>query len=89
MFQIQELNYEITVALNSDSKSEVEGLRWVLTRRSVMAILFMAVMVLTSLRYASYVAHEEELKKKEAVPKKEEKIVDLPAEGAAEILAAN
>lgn len=54
-----------------------------------MAILFMAVMVLTSLRYASYVAHEEELKKKEAVPKQEDRIVDLPSEGAAEILAAN
>ncbi|KAF4638027.1 hypothetical protein G7Y89_g46 [Cudoniella acicularis] len=47
---IQELNYKITVSLNSDSKSEVEGLRWVLTRRSVMGILFMAFMVLTSLR---------------------------------------
>ena len=36
--QIQELNYKITVALNSDSKSEVEGLRWVLTRRAALAI---------------------------------------------------
>lgn len=36
--RIQELNYKITVALNSDSKSEVEGLRWVLTRRAAMAI---------------------------------------------------
>lgn len=35
---IQELNYKITVALNSDSKSEVEGLRWVLTRRAALAI---------------------------------------------------
>ena len=39
---IQELNYKITVALNSDSKSEVEGLRWVLTRRAAMAIAGMA-----------------------------------------------
>ena len=39
---IQELNYKITVALNSDSKSEVEGLRWVLTRRAAMAIATMA-----------------------------------------------
>ena len=36
--KISELNYEITVLLNSDSKSEVEGLRWVLTRRAAMAI---------------------------------------------------
>jgi hypothetical protein len=90
MSQIQELNYEITVALNSDSKSEVEGLRWVLTRRSAMAILFMAVMVLTSLRYASYVAHEEETKrKKEKRSKPDETITELPAEAAAEVLAAN
>jgi len=39
---IQELNYKITVALNSDSKSEVEGLRWVLTRRAALAIAVMA-----------------------------------------------
>jgi len=43
---IQELNYKITVALNSDSKSEVEGLRWVLTRRAVLAIVSMACMFL-------------------------------------------
>jgi hypothetical protein len=84
------LNYKITVALNSDSKSEVEGLRWVLTRRSVMGILFMALMVLTSLRYASYKSGEAKSKKKiEPTPKPEEKIVELPAQGAAEILAAN
>jgi hypothetical protein len=58
------LNYKITVALNSDSKSEVEALRWVLTRRSVLAIVFMALMVLSSLRYASYRAHEDELERK-------------------------
>ncbi|CAL3965720.1 unnamed protein product [Diplocarpon coronariae] len=90
--KIQELNYKITVLLNSDSKSEIEGLRWVLTRRSVMGILFMAFMVLTSLRYASYKSHEEDvkLKKKEEVARAgaypEE---DLPAQGAAAILAAN
>jgi hypothetical protein len=76
--------------LNSDSKSEVEGLRWVLTRRSVMGILFMAAMVLTSLRYASYKSHEDEVKKKkEAEVKVDERTEDLPVQGAAEILAAN
>lgn len=39
---IQELNYQITVSLNSDGKSEVEGLRWILTRRAVMAIAISA-----------------------------------------------
>jgi hypothetical protein len=36
--KISELNYEITVLLNSEAKSEIEGLRWVLTRRAAMAI---------------------------------------------------
>lgn len=35
---IQELNYKITVSLNSDGKSTVEGLRWILTRRAASAI---------------------------------------------------
>ncbi|KAL5319817.1 hypothetical protein ACEPPN_012875 [Leptodophora sp. 'Broadleaf-Isolate-01'] len=94
--KIQELNYKITVLLNSDSKSEIEGLRWVLTRRSVMGILFMAFMVLTSLRYASYKSHEDDLRAK----KKDEaiKVEALggggtgemaSAQGVAEILAAN
>lgn len=55
-----------------------------------MGILFMAFMVLTSLRYASYLSHEAELeKKKEAAHKIDEAVEDLPAQGAAEILAAN
>ena len=40
--KIQELNYRITVSLNSDAKSDVEGLRWVLTRRAALAVGFMA-----------------------------------------------
>lgn len=40
--KISELGYEITVLLNSDSKSEVEGLRWVLTRRAALAIAIAA-----------------------------------------------
>ena len=34
-----------------------------LTRRSVLAIVFMALMVLSSLRYASYRAHEQEMER--------------------------
>lgn len=77
--------------LNSDSKSEIEGLRWVLTRRSVMGILFMAFMVLTSLRYASYKSHEDQemAKKKEHVKEEEKQMEDGPPQGVAEILAAN
>ena len=40
--RIQEINYQITVLLNSEAKSEVEGLRWVLTRRAAMAIAISA-----------------------------------------------
>lgn len=36
--KIQELNYMITTSLTSEAKSEVEGLRWVLTRRAALAI---------------------------------------------------
>lgn len=39
---IQELNYKITVALNSEAKSEVEGMRWVLTKRTALALGGMA-----------------------------------------------
>ncbi len=40
--QISELHNKITVKLNSEIKSEVEGLRWVLTRRAAIAIATMA-----------------------------------------------
>ncbi|MCJ1285561.1 hypothetical protein MMC26_004902 [Xylographa opegraphella] len=77
---IQELNYKITVALNSDSRGEVEGLRWVLTRRAAMAIVGMAckflfvcqsnlpddlaVLILGSLRYSSYMMHMQDVERK-------------------------
>lgn len=58
--KIQQINYKISVMLNSDSKSEIEGLRWVLIRRSVVGIIFMAVLTLGTLRYASYLTHERQ-----------------------------
>jgi hypothetical protein len=36
--KIQGLNHKITVMLNSEAKSEAEGLRWILTRRAAIAI---------------------------------------------------
>ena len=39
---IAELNYKITVAMGSDAKGEVEGLRWFLSRRAALAIAGMA-----------------------------------------------
>ncbi|KAF2119189.1 hypothetical protein BDV96DRAFT_463662, partial [Lophiotrema nucula] len=64
--KIQELNYHITVALNSDSRSEVEGLRWVLTRRAAITVGITAFMLFAALRYTSYVAHKEQEEKKKA-----------------------
>ena len=65
--QIQELNYQITIKLNSDARSEVEGLRWVLTRRIAMGIATMATMVILLLQVNSSRKHElkEEQKKKD------------------------
>jgi len=60
----------------------------VLTRRSVLGILFMALMVLASLKFASIRTHEDEVKRKEN-RKPEERIEKLPAQAAAEILATN
>lgn len=58
--RIQELNYKITVALNSDARSEVEGLRWVLTRRAAITVGFSAFMLFVALRYTSYVQHQQQ-----------------------------
>ncbi|KAF2128896.1 hypothetical protein P153DRAFT_357394 [Dothidotthia symphoricarpi CBS 119687] len=56
--KLQELNYKITVALNSDARSEVEGLRWVLTRRAAIAIGASAFFLFVGLRYSSYLQHQ-------------------------------
>lgn len=64
--QISELNYKISVALNSDAKSDVEGLRWLLTRRAAMAIAVMAILILGSLRWRSHKLHEREVESQKA-----------------------
>ncbi|KAB5558051.1 hypothetical protein GE09DRAFT_1117674 [Coniochaeta sp. 2T2.1] len=92
---IQQLNYKISVTLNSDARSEVEGLRWVLIRRSVLGIVFMAVLMFGSLRYGSYLSHERakeaEKREKEAEKLRREggRLDHSSAPAAAEILAAN
>ncbi|KAJ5109866.1 hypothetical protein N7532_002511 [Penicillium argentinense] len=50
---VQELNYKITVSLNSDGKSEAEGLRWILTRRAALTVATCAFMIIVFLKYAS------------------------------------
>ncbi|ODM20346.1 hypothetical protein SI65_03399 [Aspergillus cristatus] len=67
---VQELNYKITVSLNSDGKSEIEGLRWILTRRAAMAVATSAIMIIIFLKYYSVrKAGTAEKKKEEAAVK--------------------
>jgi uncharacterized membrane protein YdfJ with MMPL/SSD domain len=63
--QIQELNYKITVALNSDAKTEVEGVRWVLTRRAATALGVSVLMILATLNYARYMSSTQEQERKQ------------------------
>ncbi|OQE34941.1 hypothetical protein PENCOP_c015G05207 [Penicillium coprophilum] len=65
---VQELNYKITVSLNSDGKSEIEGLRWILTRRAALTIAICAFMIIVFLKYAS-TRKEPEPKKAKQVEK--------------------
>ncbi|KAF2209203.1 hypothetical protein CERZMDRAFT_47867, partial [Cercospora zeae-maydis SCOH1-5] len=58
--KIQRLNYQITVDLQADAKSEVEGLRWVMTRRVILALGAIVIMVVGSLRIYSNTVHEQE-----------------------------
>ncbi|KAL8708723.1 MAG: hypothetical protein Q9220_006449 [cf. Caloplaca sp. 1 TL-2023] len=67
--KVQELNYKITVSLNSGSRSTVEGLRWVLTRRAVLAIAGMAGLILGTLRYTTYRIHVMDEERKAAAEK--------------------
>ncbi|KAF7190115.1 hypothetical protein HII31_08446 [Pseudocercospora fuligena] len=62
--KVQRLNYQITVDLQADAKSEVEGLRWVLTRRTIAALFAVVTMVVGSLKLFSDAAHEEEMNRK-------------------------
>jgi len=71
--KIQHLSYKISVDLNSEAKSEVEGLRWVLTRRAALAILAAAGMVLSSLQLYSVKSREQaEIEKKRKAAQKEQ-----------------
>jgi len=62
--KVQQLNYKITVSLQADARSDIEGLRWVLTRRVIMALATVVIMVIGSLRLYSRALHEQELEAK-------------------------
>ncbi|KAL1987169.1 hypothetical protein VTN96DRAFT_4775 [Rasamsonia emersonii] len=82
---IQELNYKITVSLNSDGKSEVEGLRWILTRRAALAIATSAIMIILFLKYYSVHIHARKMKEAAAAeaaasePKKDVSVQTEPS----------
>ncbi|KAM6488665.1 hypothetical protein HDV62DRAFT_348461 [Trichoderma sp. SZMC 28011] len=92
---IQQINYKISIMLSSDSKSEIEGVRWILIRRSVVGILFMAILTLGTIRYATYVSHQRQRELDRKKKEEEELKMDggkndrTSAPDAAEILAAN
>ncbi|CAJ2506297.1 Uu.00g004270.m01.CDS01 [Anthostomella pinea] len=92
---IQQINLKISVTLNSDSRSEIEGLRWILIRRSVLGIIFMAVLTLGTLRYTTYLGQQRqkeadrEKRHAEALKQNAGREDHAPPVDAAEILAAN
>jgi hypothetical protein len=62
--KVQQLNYKITVDLQADARSEVEGLRWVMTRRVIIALGAVVIMVLGSLKLYSSAVHDQEMEAK-------------------------
>ncbi|KAH0541942.1 hypothetical protein GP486_008678, partial [Trichoglossum hirsutum] len=69
--KIQELNYKITVMLGSDMKSEVEGLRWVITRRAALAISTMAPHLEQQRQQQQQHNHQQQSKQPEGHPGRE------------------
>ncbi|KAF8427392.1 hypothetical protein EV426DRAFT_405433 [Tirmania nivea] len=65
--KIQELNYKITVLMGSELKSEVEKLRWVTTRRGLIAIGVLAVFIVSLIKLSQNSRkREKELEKARA-----------------------
>ncbi|KAK5137055.1 hypothetical protein LTR08_001064 [Meristemomyces frigidus] len=62
--KVQQLNYKITISLQADARSEVEGLRWVMTRRVIIALFAVVGMVVGSLRLSSNALHEREMEER-------------------------
>lgn len=59
--KVQQLNYQITVELQADAKSDVESLRWVMTRRVIIALATVILMVVGSLKLYSNALHDQEM----------------------------
>lgn len=80
--QIQELNYKITLKLSSEMRSEAEGLRWVLTRRTALALVFLVSMAILTLRFGTYMEKKREGERKKhaaaMATREKEMIPDVP-----------
>ena len=61
------------MALNSDARTEVEGMRWVLTRRAATAVIIVAIMVLATLRYSTYMTQTQKEERNKMAREKAEK----------------
>lgn len=57
--KVQQLNYRITVSLQADAKSEVEGLRMIMTRRVILTLGLVVFMVVGSLKLNSDAKYED------------------------------
>lgn len=57
--KVSQLNYRITVNLQADAKSEVEGLRMIMTRRVILTLGIVVGMVVGSLKLAADSQREE------------------------------
>lgn len=86
------------MALNSDARSEVEGVRWVLTRRAAITVGVSAFMLFVALRYTSYVQHQQQEERRkmlkapppsdgDASPKSNVEVVSRPEVLGSELLA--
>ncbi|KAF2478839.1 hypothetical protein BDY17DRAFT_258259 [Neohortaea acidophila] len=64
--KIQQLGYQITVNLQSDAKSDIEGVRWIMTRRVILTLAFVVLMIVGSLKAAANA--EEQAKRAAAKP---------------------
>ncbi|GKZ75273.1 hypothetical protein AnigIFM50267_004137 [Aspergillus niger] len=58
---IQKLNHEINMSMNSDGRSEIEGLRWILTSRAALTVATCALMIIVPLKHYSVRAQDSEM----------------------------
>lgn len=92
---IQQLHLKISAKLNSDAKSDIEGVRWIIMRIVAGGLVFAAILALGMFKYVSETKkarREAEKRKRKEEEERKQRIgrEDFsPAPAAIEILAAN